>query len=81
MLVEFAVDRGRDDGDVGMRRVERADALGRGHEANERKAPRAVVLQMLVAVVTGSSWTTAGTVGIAMIGIAAAFGLNLGIAA
>ena len=35
----------------------------------------------LVAVATGSSWTTASTVGIALVGIATALGLNVGIAA
>jgi NhaC family Na+:H+ antiporter len=39
------------------------------------------IICSLVAIATGSSWTTAGTVGIALIGIAGAFGLNLGIAA
>lgn len=39
------------------------------------------VICALVAVSTGSSWTTASTIGIALVGIAAAFGLNLGIAA
>lgn len=35
----------------------------------------------LVAIATGSSWTTASTVGIALVGIATALGLNVGIAA
>jgi NhaC family Na+:H+ antiporter len=35
----------------------------------------------LVAVATGSSWTTAGTVGVALVGVAAAQNLNLGLAA
>ncbi len=39
------------------------------------------IICALVAVATGSSWTTASTVGIALIGIAGAFGLDLGIAA
>jgi len=39
------------------------------------------IICALVAVATGSSWTTASTVGIALIGIAAAFNLNPGIAA
>ncbi len=39
------------------------------------------VICALVAVSTGSSWTTASTIGIALVGIAAVFGLNLGIAA
>ena len=38
------------------------------------------IICALVAVATGSSWTTVSTVGIALIGIAAAFELNLGIA-
>ncbi len=39
------------------------------------------IISAMVALATGSSWTTAGTVGIALVGIAAAFELNLGIAA
>lgn len=39
------------------------------------------IICAVVAVVSGSSWTTASTIGIALVGIAAAFGLNLGIAA
>ncbi len=39
------------------------------------------IICALVAVATGSSWTTASTVGIALIGIAGAFGLSLAIAA
>ena len=39
------------------------------------------VICALVSVAIGSSWTTASTVGIALVGIAAAFDLNLGIAA
>ncbi|HIE91360.1 MAG TPA: Na+/H+ antiporter NhaC [Acidobacteria bacterium] len=35
----------------------------------------------LVSLATGSSWTTAGTIGIALIGIATAQGLHLGLAA
>ena len=38
------------------------------------------IICALVAVATGSSWTTVSTVGIALIGIAAAFELNLGMA-
>jgi NhaC family Na+:H+ antiporter len=34
----------------------------------------------LVSLATGSSWTTAGTIGIALIGIATAQGLHLGLA-
>jgi NhaC family Na+:H+ antiporter len=43
--------------------------------------PSACVLCCLVSLATGSSWTTAGTVGVALIGIAAAQDLNLGLAA
>lgn len=39
------------------------------------------IICALVALATGSSWTTAGTVGIALVGIASAFELNLGMAA
>ena len=39
------------------------------------------VICALVAVATGSSWTTASTVGIALVGIAAAFQLSVAIAA
>ena len=39
------------------------------------------IICALVAVTTGSSWTTVSTVGIALVGIAAAFNLSLGIAA
>ena len=38
------------------------------------------IICALVAVATGSSWTTVSTVGIALVGIAAAFELNLGMA-
>ncbi|HUF28928.1 MAG TPA: Na+/H+ antiporter NhaC [Gemmatimonadaceae bacterium] len=41
----------------------------------------ACVICSLVALATGSSWTTAGTIGVALIGIAAAQNLNLGLAA
>ena len=41
----------------------------------------ACVICAVVALATGSSWTTAGTVGIALVGIATAQGLNLGLAA
>jgi len=41
----------------------------------------ACVICSLVAVATGSSWTTAGTVGVALVGIAAAQNLHLGLAA
>lgn len=43
--------------------------------------PAAVVICAIVALSTGSSWTTAGTVGVALIGIATVQGLNLGMAA
>jgi NhaC family Na+:H+ antiporter len=43
--------------------------------------PSACVLCCFVSLSTGSSWTTAGTVGVALIGIAAAQNLNLGLAA
>ena len=41
----------------------------------------ATVICAFVALATGSSWTTASTIGIALIGIAAAQNLNLGLAA
>ncbi len=41
----------------------------------------ACVICSMVALATGSSWTTAGTVGVALVGIAAAQNLNLGLAA
>jgi Na+:H+ antiporter, NhaC family len=41
----------------------------------------AVVICAMVALATGSSWTTAGTIGVALIGIATVQGLNLGLAA
>lgn len=43
--------------------------------------PSACVLCCLVSLATGSSWTTAGTVGVALIGIAVAQNLNVGMAA
>jgi NhaC family Na+:H+ antiporter len=43
--------------------------------------PSACVLCAFVSLATGSSWTTAGTVGVALIGIAMAQDLNLGLAA
>jgi NhaC family Na+:H+ antiporter len=43
--------------------------------------PTACILCGLVSIATGSSWTTAGTVGVALIGIATAQDLNLGLAA
>jgi len=42
--------------------------------------PAACVICALVSLATGSSWTTAGTVGVALVGIAAAQDLNLGLA-
>ncbi len=41
----------------------------------------AVVICAVVALATGSSWTTAGTIGVALIGIATVQNLNLGLAA
>ncbi len=41
----------------------------------------ACVVCAAVALATGSSWTTAGTVGIALVGIAGAYDLHLGLAA
>ncbi|MDA1094495.1 MAG: Na+/H+ antiporter NhaC [Acidobacteria bacterium] len=41
----------------------------------------ACLICALVSLATGSSWTTAGTIGIALIGIATAQGLHLGVAA
>jgi NhaC family Na+:H+ antiporter len=43
--------------------------------------PTACLLCALVSVATGSSWTTAGTVGVALMGIAAAQDLSMGLAA
>jgi len=43
--------------------------------------PSACALCCLVSLATGSSWTTAGTVGVALIGIAVAQNLDLGLAA
>ena len=43
--------------------------------------PAACVICSMVSLATGSSWTTAGTVGVALIGIAAAQDLNVGLAA
>lgn len=40
-----------------------------------------VIICAVVALATGSSWTTAGTVGVALIGIATVQGLHLGLAA
>lgn len=41
----------------------------------------AVIICAIVSLATGSSWTTAGTIGVALIGIATVQGLNLGLAA
>ncbi len=41
----------------------------------------ALVICAVVALATGSSWTTAGTIGVALVGIATVQGLNLGLAA
>lgn len=41
----------------------------------------ACVICALVSIATGSSWTTAGTIGVALVGIAAAQNLHLGLAA
>lgn len=41
----------------------------------------ACVICCITSLATGSSWTTAGTVGVALVGIAAAQGLHLGMAA
>ncbi len=43
--------------------------------------PLAVVISAIVSVATGSSWTTASTIGIALIGIASALGISLPMAA
>ena len=43
--------------------------------------PAACVICAVVALATGSSWTTAGTIGVALIGIASAQGLHPGLAA
>lgn len=43
--------------------------------------PAACVICALVALATGSSWTTAGTIGVALVGIAAAQNLHMGLAA
>ena len=43
--------------------------------------PSACLLCCFVSLATGSSWTTAGTVGVALIGIATAQGVNPGLAA
>src|SRR5690606_38513233 len=40
----------------------------------------AAVICAVVALATGSSWTTAGTIGVALVGVATVQGLNLGLA-
>ncbi len=44
-------------------------------------APTAFIIVALVSTVTGSSWASAGTVGVAMIGIASALGVSLPVVA
>ena len=41
----------------------------------------AVIVCAIVSVATGSSWTTSATVGIALIGIGTALGINIGMVA
>lgn len=43
--------------------------------------PAACLICALVSIATGSSWTTVSTIGIALVGIAAALGLGVGMAA
>ncbi|TGK17235.1 Na+/H+ antiporter NhaC [Leptospira fluminis] len=43
--------------------------------------PSALVLSSVVSLATGSSWSTAGTVGVALVGVGAALGIPLGMAA
>lgn len=43
--------------------------------------PASVVISALISIATGSSWTTSATVGIALVGIGTALGLNPGIIA
>jgi NhaC family Na+:H+ antiporter len=43
--------------------------------------PTCCLICALVSLATGSSWTTAGTVGVALIGVATGLGINLGMAA
>lgn len=43
--------------------------------------PACVVICAIISVATGSSWTTSATVGIALIGIASALGISLGMTA
>lgn len=41
----------------------------------------ACVICIVIAIATGSSWTTAGTIGVALVGVATVQGLHLGLAA
>ncbi|PNV76481.1 Na+/H+ antiporter NhaC family protein [Leptospira inadai] len=43
--------------------------------------PSALVLSSVVSLATGSSWSTAGTVGVALVGVGAALGIPLGMVA
>ena len=43
--------------------------------------PACVVIAALISIATGSSWTTSATVGIALVGIGEALGINLGMVA
>jgi len=43
--------------------------------------PACVIIAALISIATGSSWTTSATVGIALIGIGEALGINLGMVA
>ena len=43
--------------------------------------PACCLISALVSLATGSSWTTAGTVGVALIGVATGLGVDLGMAA
>jgi Na+:H+ antiporter, NhaC family len=57
------------------------DLLRTGAADPRRLLPGACVICSMVSLATGSSWTTAGTVGVALVGIAAAQDLNVGLAA
>ena len=43
--------------------------------------PACCLICAVVSLTTGSSWTTAGTVGVALVGVASGLGINLGMAA
>lgn len=43
--------------------------------------PAALIISAIVAVSTGSSWTTAGTIGLALVGIAQVLGLSMAVTA